>query len=1195
MNFSVKKSLLILALLLPVASFALPPADYEGIGIDADSVGDDTICGDSSGWPTVAGATLTTGQTAEYTKYTGPLNIIGDNVTVNCVEVSTSSNPAINVGGDNVDMDNVHVIGSEQFAGILINNDTGTYDRLEVENVDYGIVFDPDGGGTFNYVGVHSLENAGKYAFRMVDSDPGNVPGTLTVSNFRIEANRCFNFVHDTGGDPTTVLTLTNGYCDGGVRSIVYEIYAGSCNSWDVNNVGFAAPSFDFTGQSGITCYPCTDVTDPAAWYGNYDATSPSDPVAINGQECGPYSTGPPDDTDGVGLDACGDTSGWPTAGATTISTPGTTITNQKYTGTVTVAADNVTLQCVQVTTDANTDGIIVNDGVSGYLFEDVEVSSTPGLTNCFDLNGSGIVRTSEVFGCENGITVDADLGAGEEVDIEQLYCHDLFSGASGHSNCVESVGSPGTLDIDDSWLDCTGCQEATVIAASQNGSDFGELFVDNSRIFSGAWVPIAAYAIAGRTCGDVHIVDNLLTSGILGYYLWTGGGPSCDPCAGSGTWLDNTEHDGTTAVLNGGGECEPNLAPVVNDQSFSITEGSSNGTSVGTVVASDSNPGDTLTYSILSGNTNSAFALNSSSGALTVNDSTELVYATTPVYTLNVQVQDDGSGNLTDTADITVNVLEDVLPTGCDCGAVAPDYCTGNGVTYSITEFDRDIDVTFNFECDGGNCKCGTFATGWDYWVAPMTEDGVVTITSMSPAVTGSGQNTENGAMLSPATQTIGQGMFGKENRPSPGVWGADWVPGLQITAPYVVDTGAIGEPTIILKSVAAIGANHSDTTGGSTYCNTERLCLDSVESLTVLQQAPSEPVFRPTVLGGDRTMIPLADIDYSVLPQMPKPPGFTSFDDYKLAVRSPGFKHGGSVDTEQFHPRFNYGDPTGGYPGKVSVVEQVPFTALAFECVGDAECKDKAELARFTVQRGIDYLFAQRDGYCWVGTGGYGHGQLLPILSTIALIDSDGTYASDLNTAIGAVDGAGYDACFSETALVNFGAGRGEYLFGSITLPNCGGASNGDVCADPAGDVDGNPVGFSNRNTGHECFPITHPDYDTVKGETGHNVPNYFGCCNWGPMRGSVAASFVRTDIDDIFPANAEHYRTFVRRVDENGGLYCDAGTSVATPIPQGNGAYVNPLANYLWTQYSICSKTQSCTGQDTMFEVGTPSIVP
>ena len=86
----------------------------------------------------------------------------------------------------------------------------------------------------------------------------------------------------------------------------------------------------------------------------------------------------------------------------------------------------------------------------------------------------------------------------------------------------------------------------------------------------------------------------------------------------------------------------------------------------VGTVLADDPDAGDSLTYAITDGNTGGAFALDASTGELTVNNPWALDYETTPVFSLTVQVTDTGSPPLSDTATVTVD-LSDVneTPTG--------------------------------------------------------------------------------------------------------------------------------------------------------------------------------------------------------------------------------------------------------------------------------------------------------------------------------------------------------------------------------------------------------------------------------------------------------------------------------------------------------------------------------------------------
>ena len=103
------------------------------------------------------------------------------------------------------------------------------------------------------------------------------------------------------------------------------------------------------------------------------------------------------------------------------------------------------------------------------------------------------------------------------------------------------------------------------------------------------------------------------------------------------------------------------NDAPVINDQAFSIKENSPNGTIVDTVLASDVDVNDILSYTITNGNTGNAFAINTFNGEIIVNDSTQLDYETDSTFVLTVQVQDNGTGYLTADAVITINLINEV------------------------------------------------------------------------------------------------------------------------------------------------------------------------------------------------------------------------------------------------------------------------------------------------------------------------------------------------------------------------------------------------------------------------------------------------------------------------------------------------------------------------------------------------------
>jgi hypothetical protein len=98
------------------------------------------------------------------------------------------------------------------------------------------------------------------------------------------------------------------------------------------------------------------------------------------------------------------------------------------------------------------------------------------------------------------------------------------------------------------------------------------------------------------------------------------------------------------------------NDAPTLNDAGFSVAENSPNSTAVGTVTGGDVD-GDTLSYSIVGGNTGGAFAIDPATGLITVANSAMLDFETTPVFTLTVRATDPGQ--LSDDVTVTIRLTD--------------------------------------------------------------------------------------------------------------------------------------------------------------------------------------------------------------------------------------------------------------------------------------------------------------------------------------------------------------------------------------------------------------------------------------------------------------------------------------------------------------------------------------------------------
>lgn len=107
----------------------------------------------------------------------------------------------------------------------------------------------------------------------------------------------------------------------------------------------------------------------------------------------------------------------------------------------------------------------------------------------------------------------------------------------------------------------------------------------------------------------------------------------------------------------------DANEAPViVPSQILSVDENPGNGTFVGTIVASDPDPtapNSTLTYSIIGGNTNNAFAVDPSTGEVTVSNASQLTLANGTSYALQTLVEDGGNPSLSDIGTVTVTVVD--------------------------------------------------------------------------------------------------------------------------------------------------------------------------------------------------------------------------------------------------------------------------------------------------------------------------------------------------------------------------------------------------------------------------------------------------------------------------------------------------------------------------------------------------------
>lgn len=158
----------------------------------------------------------------------------------------------------------------------------------------------------------------------------------------------------------------------------------------------------------------------------------------------------------------------------------------------------------------------------------------------------------------------------------------------------------------------------------------------------------------AAGTAWAVFVADGILMD-------WNGRTPlATDPSGdGNGADLINVFAAPENQQLFFRADFFSNHPPTIDAQTFSLAEKSPNGTPVGTPVATDPDAGQTPSYAITAGNSGGPFAIDAVTGQITVANSAELDFKTTPSFALTVEVTDNGVPALSDSATVTVDLID--------------------------------------------------------------------------------------------------------------------------------------------------------------------------------------------------------------------------------------------------------------------------------------------------------------------------------------------------------------------------------------------------------------------------------------------------------------------------------------------------------------------------------------------------------
>ncbi|MBN1370659.1 MAG: cadherin domain-containing protein, partial [Anaerolineaceae bacterium] len=194
---------------------------------------------------------------------------------------------------------------------------------------------------------------------------------------------------------------------------------------------------------------------------------------------------------------------------------------------------------------------------------------------------------------------------------------------------------------------------------------------------------------------------------------------------------------------------------PVMNDEAWNLPENSPVDTVVGSMSATDGDTGSTFTYVITAGNGSGAFAINSTTGAIRVANSSPLDMETTPTFVLTVEVTDSGSLALTDTATATVTLtnVNEAPSVLAQSMSVPENSANGTSVgTVSVVDVDSSA---WTFTVTGGTGS-SYFAVASDTGAVTVTDGTALNFESSTPSYTLIVQATDGGGLSGSGTVTI-------------------------------------------------------------------------------------------------------------------------------------------------------------------------------------------------------------------------------------------------------------------------------------------------------------------------------------------------------------------------------------------------------------------------------------------------------
>ncbi|MCA1983043.1 hypothetical protein [Nocardioides nematodiphilus] len=202
-------------------------------------------------------------------------------------------------------------------------------------------------------------------------------------------------------------------------------------------------------------------------------------------------------------------------SGSVTVTTPGTVVKGLDINGTLTIAANNVTVKNTRVTSGSAYNIVKVDDSATGVTLDHVTVDGKGmnGTEGANGVYGPGTYNAVAVSGVENGFVPSS--GA----TITGSWVHNLASPGSPHYDGIQIDGARSNITVKNSTVDLTGLTQTSAVMVDNYFGPATNINITGNRLL-GAGYTVYADGQFNSNPITVTYANNRIGKGQWGYSL---------------------------------------------------------------------------------------------------------------------------------------------------------------------------------------------------------------------------------------------------------------------------------------------------------------------------------------------------------------------------------------------------------------------------------------------------------------------------------------------------------------------------------------------------------------------------------------------------------------------------------------------------------------------------------------------------